>query len=781
MSDHRSRLAAWFRRPTDVPPVQSATLLDERPPLETMLRPEVARQIASVAADSTIAAVAAREVRGLIAEIGLNAGELSSAARSAGELMGQLEESVGQIAQGADEQAQQLSEATNKAAASAAAVSQITQTATAVAAATRQTGAAARQGSERLAAMTGALASMEGSTQSAVAAVETLTRLSREIGELVEALGTVAKQSNLLALNASIEAARAGQAGAGFAVVAGEMRNLASRSNESASRARLLVDEVQGELGQIATGAQASQAEMARSTALITETVDQLREILTATSSLESGMEQIVTQAGEANSAVTLMAEVVAEVAALSQETTAEATTIASGARGVSAAIRSVAQVANHYARMPEAVRAAMVPLERTADETGALSQSLQSLLPSSDQGQIAGGSITVKYADWQPWENARDWWRLGAFQRAHPEIELKHLHLKSADSHHQLALPEVPDVTWLAPDMAPDLLAPLDDLITRDQFPLDSFVPGVVESLKQTGGGQILGLPVHLNLPLMVYNVDLFRKAGLPAPRPGITWAELIPMLRQIRERTGAWGLEIDMRNAHFLPFALHFLTPGSIPLLKGEQVNDSPAVLERLSFFAELRTKHDLLVPYDDLWAPVRPFVQGKVACLIGSTATLLFTPVREFAAKGQLGFTPEVTAHPTFASHPGIGPAANFHLVGIHKLSQTREASWQVVKHLVTDRERIKGDIQRWGQAPVILDDGVRQAYHELGRQGHPTAYETIWQVQTAPLPAYLLSPTFRRLESVAGHEIALMLSGFRSPQEVLTGLNRKLAGQ
>ncbi|HLO04626.1 MAG TPA: extracellular solute-binding protein [Symbiobacteriaceae bacterium] len=776
MSLHRSRLAAWFRRPTQVPPAQSAVPIDERPPAPATLSPAIAAQVTAVATDGAIAEVASREVRGLIAEIGLNAGELSGAARSAGELMGQLEESVGQIAQGADEQAQQLSEATNRAAASAAAVNQIAQTATAVAAATRQTGAAARQGSDRLVAMTGALASMQGSAQSASAAVETLTKLSREIGDLVEALGTVAKQSNLLALNASIEAARAGQAGAGFAVVAGEMRNLASRSNESATRARLLVDEVQGELGQIAQGAQASEAEMARSTALITETVSQLREILTATASLESGMETIVTQAGEANSAVTLVAEVVSEVAALSQETTAEASTIATGARGVSAAIKSVAQVANHYARMPEAVRAAMVPLERTAVETAALTRSLRPLLPET----TAIDATAVKYADWQPWENARDWWRLGAFQQAHPAIKLKHLHLKSADSHHQLALPEVPDVTWLAPDMAPDLFAPLDDLIARDKFPLDTFVPGVVESLRQTGGGKILGLPVHLNMPLMVYNVDLFRKAGLAAPRPGITWEELIPLLRQIRERTGAWGLEIDMRNAHFLPFALHFLTPGSIPLLKGEHVNDSPAVLDRLKFFAELRTRHDLLVPYDDLWAPVRPFVEGKVACLIGSTATLLFTPIREFAAKGQLGFTPEVTAHPTFASHPGVAPAANFHLVGIHKLSQAREASWQVVQHLVTDRERIRGDIQRWGQAPVILDEGVRQAYKELGRQGAPTAYETIWQVQTAPLPAYLLSPTFRRLESVAGHEIALMLAGFHSPHDVLSGLNRKLAG-
>lgn len=779
MSLDRPRFAAWFRRPSPEPPAQSATPADEMPP-STSINPAVARQIATVATDTAIAEVAVREVRGLVDEIGLNANELSGAARSAGDLMGQLEESVGQIAQGADEQAQQLSEATNKAAASAAAVNQITETATAVAAATRQTGAAAREGSERLTAMTGALTSMQGSTQSAIAAVETLSRLSREIGQLVEALGTVAKQSNLLALNASIEAARAGQAGAGFAVVAGEMRNLASRSNDSANRARLLVNEVQGELAQIAHGAEAAQTEMVHSTALITETVGQLQEILTATASLESGMERIVTQAGAAKSAVGLMTEVVAEVAALSEETTAEAATIASGAQGVSAAIKSVAQVANHYARMPEAVRAALVPLERTAGETGSLSRALQPLLPHTGLDKTGGSSIQVKYADWQPWENARDWWRLGAFQKAHPEIQLKHLLLQSADSHHQLALPEVPDVTWLAPDMAPDLFAPLDDLIARDHFPLDSFVPGVVESLKQTGGGKILGLPVHLNLPLMVYNVDLFRKAGLPAPRPGISWDELVPMLRQIRERTGAWGLEIDMRNAHFLPFALHFLTPGSIPLLKGERVNDSPAVLDRLRFFAELRTKHDLLVPYDDLWAPVRPFVEGKVACLIGSTATLLFTPIREFAAKGQLSFTPEVTAHPTFASHPGIGPAANFHLVGIHKLSQVREASWQVVKHLVTDRERIRGDIQRWGQSPVILDDGVRQAYRELGRQGHPTAYETIWQVQTAPLPAYLLSPTFRRLESVAGHEIALMLSGFRTPQEVLSGLNRKLAG-
>lgn len=72
-----------------------------------------------------------------------------------------------------------------------------------------------------------------------------LERQSDEVGEIVQAVVRIADQTNLLALNAAIEAARAGEHGKGFAVVADEVRNLAEISEKSATNIRALVNEIQ--------------------------------------------------------------------------------------------------------------------------------------------------------------------------------------------------------------------------------------------------------------------------------------------------------------------------------------------------------------------------------------------------------------------------------------------------------------------------------------------------------------------------------------------------------
>ncbi|MFJ3483876.1 methyl-accepting chemotaxis protein [Pseudomonas sp. NPDC090202] len=93
------------------------------------------------------------------------------------------------------------------------------------------------------------LEQIAGSLGSTAAVIDTLGQRSQEIGGIVSVITSIAEQTNLLALNAAIEAARAGEQGRGFAVVADEVRNLASRTRQATDEISGMIASIQQETG----------------------------------------------------------------------------------------------------------------------------------------------------------------------------------------------------------------------------------------------------------------------------------------------------------------------------------------------------------------------------------------------------------------------------------------------------------------------------------------------------------------------------------------------------
>mgnify|MGYP000874196662 CR=1 FL=1 len=408
------------------------------------------------------------------------------------------------------------------------------------------------------------------------------------------------------------------------------------------------------------------------------------------------------------------------------------------------------------------------------------------------------GEPATIKVLYWSDQTFQMEYGML--FYAKHPNIEIRVVHTNAIqygegdynEKLDELIRNEKPDILLLSQAQyekyaADGRLVSLESYITRDKFDLEGFVPGMVELLREKGGGELYGLAPRFYSQAVYYNKDLFDRFGIEYPTDRMSWEELLNLAARFptdgEGEDRVFGLYTYSSTAHQLAQQIG-LTHG----LRVLNPADKRVSLDTDSWARVYETavkavrsgalyKEDASIPGEIMYQDYLlrdPFIGGKAAMAINPAYMIM--QIRE--ASGMLPDKAvknwDLVTVPVDPANPDYSPDMNFYdIFAINAESTNPEAAWEFIRYVHSDEFARVVSKSFMGQFPTrtkyIRDEEGRNlaAFYALKPSG-----ANLYEGLDDPGDFYM------QFEFIGNEEMQAVLNDEKTVREALASMQTRL---
>jgi methyl-accepting chemotaxis protein len=293
-------------------------------------------------------------------QVAASSEQLTASAEQSAQASNQVAISVTKVARGADNQLRLVHSTTEVIKQMSKGINQVAENATVVSASAERTAKAANDGEHAVEKAVKQMVIIEQKTNATSNTIGELEEKSKQIGQIVEAISSISGQTNLLALNAAIEAARAGEAGRGFAVVADEVRKLAEQSQKATQQIADLIGEVQEKTIDAVVFMNDGKKEVNIGTEVVSLAGKSFREIIMMIREISNQIHEISAAIQQITNSSQHMVGAIQEVDRESKSTAEQTQTVSAATEEQSASIEEIASSSQYLAKMAENLQTAI-------------------------------------------------------------------------------------------------------------------------------------------------------------------------------------------------------------------------------------------------------------------------------------------------------------------------------------------------------------------------------------------------------------------------------------